>query len=172
MVESLKSAIRDIPDFPKKGILFRDITTLLKNAKAFHQAVDYMAHRYIDENIQYIVGIEARGFILGSALAYRLGKGIVLVRKPGKLPSETIKVTYELEYGTDSLEIQKDALKKDDNVLICDDVLATGGTVRATIELIEKLGARIVECAFLAEITALGGREKLKDYKVFSLLQY
>lgn len=172
MVESLKSAIRDIPNFPKKGILFRDITTLLKNAKAFHKAVDYMAHRYIDENIQYIVGIEARGFIMGSALAYRLGKGIVLVRKPGKLPSETIRVSYELEYGTDSLEIQKDALKKGDNVIICDDVLATGGTVKATTELIEKLGANIIECVFLAEITALGGRERLKGYNVFSLLQY
>lgn len=172
MFESLKSSIRDIPDFPKKGILFRDITTLLKDAKAFHKAVDYMAHRFIDENIQYIVGIEARGFIMGAALAYRLGKGIVLVRKPGKLPSETIKVSYELEYGTDSLEIQKDAIKKGDNIIICDDVLATGGTVKATTELIEMLGGKIMECVFLAELTALGGREKLKNYKVFSLLQY
>lgn len=171
-MDELKKAIREVPDFPKKGILFRDITTLLKNAKAFHKAVDYIAHRYIDENIDYIVGIEARGFVMGSALAYKLAKGIVLVRKPGKLPSNTLKVTYDLEYGQDSLEIHKDAVKKGDKVLICDDVLATGGTVRATIELLEKLGANIVECAFLAELVALGGRERLKEYKVFSLLQY
>lgn len=171
-MEELKKAIREIPDFPKKGILFRDITTLLKNAKAFHKAVDYIAHRYIDEDIKYVVGIEARGFILGAALAYKLGKGIILVRKPGKLPSDTVRVSYDLEYGQDSLEIHKDAVESGDKVLICDDVLATGGTVKATIELLEMLGAKIVECVFLAELMALGGREKLKDYKVFSLLQY
>ncbi len=171
-MDDIKKAIRDVPDFPKKGILFRDITTLLKNAKAFHKAVDYIAHRYIDEEIKYIVGIEARGFVLGSALAYKLTKGIVLVRKPGKLPSDTIKVTYDLEYGQDSLEIHKDAVQKGDRVVICDDVLATGGTVKATIELLEKLGANIVECVFLAELSALGGRERLKGYNIYSLLQY
>lgn len=171
-MDELKKAIRDIPDFPKKGILFRDITTLLKDAKSFHRAVDYISHRYIDKNIKYVVGIEARGFILGSALAYKLNKGIVLVRKPGKLPPDTIKVTYDLEYGQDSLEIHKDALEEGDRVIICDDVLATGGTVKATIELVEKLKADIYECVFLAELTALGGRERLKDYDVFSLLQY
>jgi len=171
-MEELKKAIREVPDFPKKGILFRDITTLLKNAKAFHKAVDYIAHRYIDEDIKYVVGIEARGFVMGAALAYKLAKGVVLVRKPGKLPSDTIKVTYDLEYGQDSLEIHKDAVKKGDRVVICDDVLATGGTVKATIELLEQLGAEIVECVFLAELLPLGGREKLKEYKVFSLLQY
>ncbi len=171
-MEELKKAIREVPDFPKKGILFRDITTLLKNAKAFHKAVDYIAHRYIDEDIKYVVGIEARGFVMGAALAYKLAKGVVLVRKPGKLPSNTLKVTYDLEYGQDSLEIHKDAVKKGERVVICDDVLATGGTVKATIELLEQLGAEIVECVFLAELIALGGREKLKGYKVYSLLQY
>ncbi len=171
-MDDIKRAIRDIPDFPKKGILFRDITTLLRDAKNFHRSVDYIAHRYIDKHIKYIVGIEARGFILGAALAYKLNKGIVLVRKPGKLPSDTIKVTYDLEYGQDSLEIHKDALEEGDRVIICDDVLATGGTVKATIELVEKLKADIFECVFLAELTALGGREKLRDYNVFSLLQY
>ncbi len=171
-MQELIDVIRVIPDFPKKGILFRDITTLLKDAKSFHRAVDYIAHRYLDKNIKYVVGIEARGFILGAALAYKLNKGIVLVRKPGKLPSDTIRVTYQLEYGQDSLEIHKDALEPGENVIICDDVLATGGTVKATIELVEKLNAKIYECVFLSEITALGGREKLKDYNVFSLLQY
>lgn len=171
-MDELRKAIREVPDFPKRGILFRDITTLLKNAKAFHKAVDYIAHRYIDEDIKYIVGIEARGFVMGSALAYKLAKGIVLVRKPGKLPSDTLKVTYDLEYGQDSLEIHKDAVKKGDRVIICDDVLATGGTVKATIELLEKLGADIIECVFLAELKALGGREKLAKYNVFSLLEY
>lgn len=171
-MEELKESIRVIPDFPKKGILFRDITTLLRDARSFHRAVDYIAHRYIDKDIKYIVGIEARGFILGAALAYKLNKGIVLVRKPGKLPSNTIKVTYDLEYGQDSLEIHKDALNSGDRVIICDDVLATGGTVKATIELVEKLNASIYECVFLAELSALGGREKLKGYDVFSLLQY
>ncbi len=171
-MQELIDVIRVIPDFPKKGILFRDITTLLKDAKNFHRAVDYIAHRYIDKNIKYVVGIEARGFILGAALAYKLNKGIVLVRKPGKLPSDTIKVTYDLEYGQDSLEIHTDAIEHGESVIICDDVLATGGTVRATIELVERLHAKIFECVFLAEIKALGGREKLKDYSVFSLLQY
>lgn len=171
-MDDLKKAIRDVPDFPKKGILFKDITTLLSDAKAFHKAVDYIAHRFIDENIKYVVGIEARGFVLGAALAYRLGRGIVLVRKPGKLPSHTLKVTYDLEYGTDSLEIHRDALKKNDRVIICDDVLATGGTVKATLQLLEKLGAKVVESVFLAEIKALGGRERLKGHKVFSLLEY
>jgi adenine phosphoribosyltransferase len=171
-VDELKKSIRDIQDFPKKGILFRDITTLLKDAKAFHKAVDFIAHRFIGEDIKYIVGIEARGFVMGAALAYRLGKGIVLVRKPGKLPSHTIKVTYDLEYGKDSLEVHKDAVKKGDKVIICDDVLATGGTVKAAIQLMKKLGAVVVENVFLAELTPLGGREKLKGQKIFSLIKY
>lgn len=170
-MEELKQLIRDIPDFPKKGIVFKDITTLLSDAKSFHRMVDLLAHRYIGEKIDQIVGIEARGFILGAALAYKLGTGITLVRKPGKLPYQTCSITYELEYGSDSLEIHEDAFRKGDRVIIADDLLATGGTMAAVVDLVEKVGAEIHECAFMAELEFLDGRSKLPEGKVYSLLK-
>lgn len=171
-MEQLKQVIRDIPDFPKKGIIFKDITTLLSDAKSFHRMVDLLAHRYIGEKIDQIVGIEARGFILGAALAYKLGTGITLVRKPGKLPSETRSISYELEYGTDTLEIHADAFKPGNRVIIADDLLATGGTMAAVVNLVEEMGAEIFECAFMAELEFLKGRDKLPDGKVYSLLKF
>lgn len=170
--ESLKRYIRNIPDFPKKGILFRDITTLLKNSNAFKKVIDIFYRRYRNKKIDIVVAIEARGFIFGSVLAYKLNAGFVPVRKKGKLPSETVEVIYSLEYGKDVLAIHKDAIKKFQKVLIVDDLLATGGTVKAVIELVEKLGGKIIECAFLIELTSLNGREKLKNYPVFSLIKY
>lgn len=171
-MEELKSIIRDIPDFPKKGIVFKDITTLLSDGKSFHRMVDLIAHRYIGKKIDKIVGVEARGFILGSALAYKLGLGIALVRKPGKLPYKTVQKSYDLEYGTDTLEVHQDAFKPGEQVLIADDLLATGGTMAAVVELVEDLGAEVVECAFLAELDFLHGRERLPQGKVFSLLNF
>jgi adenine phosphoribosyltransferase len=172
MVEELKKIIRDIPDFPKKGIIFKDITTLLKDPYSFQRTVDLLGHRYIGKGIGTIIGVEARGFIVGAALAYKLGAGVILVRKPGKLPHKTISASYELEYGTDSLEIHEDAIGKGERVLIADDLLATGGTVSAVIELVEELGGKVIECAFLTELEFLKGREKLKPHKVFSLIKY
>lgn len=171
-MDDLKKVIRDIPDFPKKGILFKDITTLLSDSKSFHRMIDLIAHRYIGEKIDQVVGVEARGFVLGSALAYKLGCGVTLVRKPGKLPSKTRKVTYDLEYGTDTLEIHEDAFQTGDRVIIADDLLATGGTVSAVVKLVEGLGAEIVECTFMTELEFLEGRKKLPEGKVFSLLQF
>jgi adenine phosphoribosyltransferase len=171
-VDDLKKIIRDIHDFPKKGIVFKDITTLLADAKSFHRMVDLLAHRYIGEKIDQIVGIEARGFILGSALAYKLGTGITLVRKPGKLPYRTKSVSYELEYGSDTLEIHEDAFNPGDRVILADDLLATGGTMAAVVDLVEKMGAEIHECAFMAELEFLNGRSRLPDGKVFSLLKF
>lgn len=172
MSESLKKIIRDVPDFPKKGILFKDITTLLKDPVSFQRTVDLMAHRYTGKHIDVVVGIEARGFVVGAALAYKLGAGVILVRKPGKLPHKTHKASYKLEYGEDSLEVHQDAISPGQNVVIADDVLATGGTVSAVIHLIEKMGGNIVECAFLSEIEALNGRNKIKNYPVFSLIKF
>jgi adenine phosphoribosyltransferase len=171
-MDQLKQIIRDIPDFPKKGIVFKDITTLLADAKSFHRMVDLLAHRYIGEKIDQIVGIEARGFILGSALAYKLGTGITLVRKPGKLPFKTRSISYELEYGTDTLEIHEDAFNKGDRVIVADDLLATGGTMAAVVALVEQCGATIHECAFMAELAFLAGRKKLPQGKVYSLLKF
>jgi len=171
-MDDLKQIIRDIPDFPKKGIVFKDITTLLADAKSFHRMVDLLAHRYIGEKIDQIVGIEARGFILGAALAYKLGTGITLVRKPGKLPYKTSSVSYELEYGNDSLEIHEDAFKPGDRIIIADDLLATGGTMAAVVKLVERNGAELHECAFMAELEFLNGRSKLPDGKVYSLLKF
>ncbi|MDT8318835.1 MAG: adenine phosphoribosyltransferase [bacterium] len=171
-MEQLKDIIRDVPDFPKKGIVFKDITTLLSDARSFQRVIDIMAHRYIDREIDLVLGIEARGFIMGSALAYKLGKGIVLVRKPGKLPYKTFSTEYELEYGTDELHIHQDSIKKGQKILIADDLLATGGTVEAVIDLIEKMGGEVVECAFLAELEFLNGKEKLKPHDVYSLLKF
>ena len=171
-MDELKSIIRNIPDFPKKGIIFKDITTLLADAKSFQRMIDLLAHRYVGMNIDKVVGVEARGFIIGSALAYKLGAGIVLVRKPGKLPSETFKKTYDLEYGTDTLEIHKDAIKKGEKILIADDLLATGGTMTAVVDMVTAMGGEIVECCFMVELEFLKGKEKLPDNKVFSLLKF
>jgi adenine phosphoribosyltransferase len=172
VVDDLKRRIRDIPDFPKPGILFRDITPLLSDGKAFQQAIDYLGERYLDKQIDVVVGVEARGFIMGAALAYKLGAGNILIRKSGKLPYKTHRTTYALEYGTDSLEIHQDAFRPGQRVLIADDLLATGGTISAAVELVRQLGGTIVELAFLIELTALKGRDKLKDHSIFSLIQY
>jgi adenine phosphoribosyltransferase len=172
MVDELKEKIRDIPDFPKKGILFKDVTPLLSDGRVFRKAIDRIGERYSSKDIDLVVGVEARGFIMGAALAYKLGTGVILVRKPGKLPYKTHQTIYELEYGTDTLEIHQDAIKPGERVIICDDLLATGGTVLAAIDLVKKMQAEIVEIAFLIELSFLKGREKLKDHKVFSLIQF
>lgn len=171
-MNDLKSTIRDIHDFPKKGIIFKDITTLLQDAKSFAGMIDQIANRYIAQRIEKVVGVEARGFIIGSALAYRLGAGVVLVRKPGKLPSETFSKTYELEYGTDTLEIHKDAIKPGEKILIADDLLATGGTAAAVVDMVTQLQGDIVECCFMSELCFLEGRKRLPEGKVYSLLQF
>lgn len=171
-MDDLKHIIRDIPDFPKKGIIFKDITTLLQDAKSYQRMVDLLAHRYIGQRIDKVVGVEARGFIIGSVLAYKLGAGVVLVRKPGKLPSETFSKTYKLEYGTDTLEIHKDAIKPGEKVLIADDLLATGGTMSAVVDMVNQLGGDIVECCFMSELSFLNGRKRLPEGKVYSLLQF
>lgn len=172
MVESLKQSIRDVPDFPKKGILFKDITTLCKEPALFQRMVDLLGHRYIGKKVDLVVGIEARGFIVGAALAYKLGAGVVLVRKPGKLPHKTHQASYSLEYGKDTLEIHQDAIEKGQNVIIADDLLATGGTAGAVAGLVRQMGGNIVECAFLVELEELNGREKLSPHPVFSLIKY
>jgi adenine phosphoribosyltransferase len=172
MVEQLKKAIRDIPDFPKKGIIFKDITTLCQDPLSFQRMVDLMSHRYLEKKIDVVVGIEARGFIVGAALAYKLGAGVVLVRKPGKLPYKTHSETYALEYGEDELHIHQDAIEKGQNVLIADDLLATGGTAEAVVKLVERLGGNIVECAFIVELDDLEGRKKLGGHDAYSLIHY
>ena len=170
--DQLKHLIREIPDFPKKGILFYDITTLLKDKAGFATLIDKLAEHYIAKDVDLVLGMEARGFIFAPALAYRLNAGFVPVRKPGKLPAETVKYDYALEYGTNSLEIHKDAIQRGQRVLIVDDLLATGGTVKGTIELVERLKGNVVGLAFLVELDFLKGREKLAKYDVVSLLQY
>jgi len=170
--EGLKKLIREVPDFPKKGILFYDITTLLKDKLGFARLIDALSEHYIGKEIDLVLGMEARGFIFGPALAYRLNAGFVPVRKPGKLPAETEKVSYDLEYGSNSLEMHKDAIKKGQRVLIVDDLLATGGTAVATAKLASGLGAQIAGLAFVVELDFLKGREKLGKYDVFSLLHY
>jgi len=172
LMEELKNIIRDIPDFPKKGIIFKDITTLLADAKSYQRMVDLLAHRYIGQKIDKVVGVEARGFIIGAALAYKLGAGIVLVRKPGKLPSETFKKSYQLEYGTDTLEIHTDSIEKGERILIADDLLATGGTMAAVVDMVQSMGGELVECCFMAELEFLHGKEKLPAGKVYSLLKF
>ncbi len=172
MAGDLKSMIRDIPDFPKKGILFKDVTPLLSDPASFREAVDLMADNYRNTHIDLVVGIEARGFIIGAALAYRLGAGIILVRKPGKLPYKTHKTIYELEYGSDSLEVHQDSILPKQKVLIADDLLATGGTMNAVVDLVEKMKGDIVGSAFLVELTFLNGRERLSRYPVFSLIKF
>ena len=170
--EALKKLVRTVPDFPKPGILFYDITTVLKDKTGFAKLIDMLAAHYIKEKVDLVLGIEARGFIFGPALAYRLNAGFVPVRKPGKLPAPTAKVSYELEYGSNSLEIHKDAIEKGQRVLIVDDLLATGGTAVATAQLAEGLGGQIAGLAFVVELDFLKGREKLSRYDVFSLLHY
>jgi adenine phosphoribosyltransferase len=168
----LRDWIRDVPDFPKPGIVFKDITTLLKDKKAFEQAINLMASHYGNRAIDQIVAIESRGFIFGSALAYQLGTGFIPVRKPKKLPAKTERIEYALEYGTDSVEIHSDALRAGENVLIVDDLLATGGTAAAVTQLVERLDAKITGLSFLIELTFLKGREKLNGYDIVSLIQY
>ncbi len=168
----LASLIRTIPDFPVKGILFRDITTLIRDGEALQDAIDTMVQHYIDTDIDVVAAIEARGWIFGAPLAYELGAGFVPIRKPDKLPAEKIKVTYSLEYGTNTLEMHKDAIPPGTKVLIIDDLLATGGSAKAAIDLIEKLGGHVVGLAFLIELKDLHGRDKLKGYDVFSMVQF
>ncbi|MBI4489134.1 MAG: adenine phosphoribosyltransferase [Deltaproteobacteria bacterium] len=168
----IRQAIRDIPNFPKAGVVFKDITPLLSNGPLFKRTVDLLADRYRSRAVDMVLGIESRGFIIGAALAYELGAGFCIVRKPGKLPFETHRASYELEYGSDTLEVHRDALRPGARVLIADDLIATGGTAVAATALVSKLGGEVVECAFLIELSFLKGRERLKPYGVFSLLQY
>jgi adenine phosphoribosyltransferase len=170
--EDLRTAIREIPDFPKQGILFYDITTLLKDARCFQRAIDVLAAPHIGGPLDYVVGIDARGFILGAALAYKLCKGLVVVRKKGKLPARTRSASYALEYGVDEVEMHHDALPPGARVLIVDDILATGGTAAATVQLVRDSGAQVVECAFLVELESLGGRRRLDGNRVVSLVRY
>jgi adenine phosphoribosyltransferase len=170
--DSLKKLIREIPDFPKKGILFYDITTLLKDKLGFATLIDALSEHYLKKDIDLVLGMEARGFIFGPAVAYRLNAGFVPVRKPGKLPAVTAKLEYQLEYGSNTLEIHKDAIQKGQRVIVVDDLLATGGTAAATVELAKSLGAEIAGLGFVVELDFLKGRQKLKGYDVFSLLHY
>ena len=170
--EHLKKLIREVPDFPKKGILFYDITTLLRDKVGFATLIDALSEHYLNSNIDLVLGIEARGFIFGPALAYRLNAGFVPIRKPGKLPAETVKWTYELEYGKDTLEIHKDAIRPGQRVIIVDDLLATGGTANACVQLAKSLGANIAGMGFVVELDFLQGRNKFEGTEVFSLLHY
>jgi adenine phosphoribosyltransferase len=173
---TIKSKIRTVPNYPKKGIMFRDITTLIKDPVGFRIVIDTLTQRYMHGDFKFdtIVGIESRGFIIGAALAYTLGKGFIPIRKKGKLPAEVVSQEYELEYGTDRIEIHKDALQKGERVLLVDDLLATGGTAMAAASLVEKLGAKIVEMAFIVDLPDVGGKKKLseKGYKVFALTEF
>mgnify|MGYP001564327970 CR=1 FL=1 len=168
----LKNSIRTIPDFPKKGIMFRDITTLLLDPKAFGQTIDSLTNRYIGMDIDLVAGIESRGFILGSALAHRLNKGFVPIRKKGKLPGKVESIEYALEYGTDKIEVHLDAIKPGQRVLVVDDLIATGGTAVATCQLVEKLGGHVTECCFAVDLPDLGGKSKLAPRPVFALMEF
>ena len=172
MMEKLKAAIREVPNWPKQGILFYDVTTLLKNASCFRQAVNALIGPYKDKNVDIVLGIEARGFIFAPTVAYALKAGFVPVRKPGKLPAEKFRVEYDLEYGTDSLEIHQDAIQPGQRVLIVDDLIATGGTAKAVAGMVEKMGGTLLGLAFLVELEFLHGREKLAKYEVTSILKY
>ncbi len=170
----IKSKIRTVPHYPKQGIMFRDITTLLKDPVGLRATVEELVRRYKDANIDKVAGIESRGFILGAPLAYALGKGFVPIRKKGKLPAETIGHDYELEYGTDRIEIHTDAISKGENVLLVDDLIATGGTAEAACKLIEKMGGHVVECSFIIDLPEIGGRKRLENHghKVFALCEF
>ena len=174
MPEKVKSKIRTVPNWPKQGVMFRDITTLLKDKEGYNHMIKLLVERYKDMEIDVIAGIESRGFITGAVLAHRLGIGFVPIRKPGKLPAETVSEEYELEYGKDKIEIHKDAIPEGSKVLLVDDLVATSGTAVAAANLIKNLGGEIVECSFIVELPDLGGREKLekKGLKVFSLVQF
>ncbi len=171
-MDDLKKLIREVPDYPRPGILFYDLTTILKDKEGFRRLVDQLCEHYNGHTIDLVAGIEARGFIFAPALAYRLHAGFVPVRKPKKLPAKTRSVSYALEYGTDALELHEDAVKPGDRVIICDDLLATGGTAAATVKLIEALGGKVEGLAFAVELTFLKGRSKLPNLDVFSLIQY
>jgi adenine phosphoribosyltransferase len=171
-IEDLKAAIREIPDWPKKGILFYDVTTLLKKPRCFEQTIDALIEPYKDKHVDMVLGIEARGFIFAPPVAYALKAGFVPVRKPGKLPAATFQASYELEYGTDCLEIHQDAIQPGQRVLIVDDLIATGGTAKAVAELAEKMGAVVVGLSFVVELTFLHGRDKLAKCDVHSILRY
>ena len=171
-MDELKKLIREIPDWPKPGILFYDVTTLLKDSQGFHTLIDKLSEHYAGEKVDVVVGIEARGFIFAPALAYRLNTGFVPVRKPKKLPWKTAQVTYQLEYGSDTLEMHKDAVRPGQRVLIVDDLLATGGTAAATVQLVKSLGGEIAGLGFVVELDFLKGRDKLAQYDVFALLHY
>ncbi len=171
-VDDLRARIREVPDFPKPGILFYDITTLLKDAAAFREAVDLLTRPYKGQRIDVVVGMESRGFIFSAPMAYELGVGFVPVRKLGKLPAETVSVEYALEYGTNTLEVHRDAITPGQRVLVVDDLLATGGTVSGTIELVRRLGGEVAGLAFLVELRFLKGRERLRGYDVYSVIEY
>jgi adenine phosphoribosyltransferase len=173
-IEELRSLIRDVPDFPKPGIVFKDITPLLHKPWALQKVIDYIGNRYIGAGVEIVAGIESRGFILASALAYKIGAGLAIIRKPGKLPYKTISATYTLEYGEDKIEIHEDAIQDGTKVVLIDDVLATGGTMSAAIDLIEKLGGNIISVDFLLELTFLNVRKKIEErgYPVFSLIKF
>lgn len=172
VMDRLRHSIRHVQDFPKEGIGFKDITTLLKDPDCYKEAIDALMEPYLHSNVNKVVGIEARGFLLASAIAYHLHAGLVPVRKPGKLPSETIEASYELEYGTDTVAMHVDAIEKGDNVLMVDDLLATGGTMAASCRMVEEVGGNIIGIAFLVELDFLNGREKLKNYPLHILVHY
>lgn len=173
-LEYVREHVRQVPDFPKPGILFLDVTTIVKDPKAFNKCIDFLYEKFKDENIDYIAGIESRGFIFGAPLACRLNAGFVTIRKPNKLPADTIKETYSLEYGTDTIEMHSDAVKPGDRIVVIDDLLATGGTAAAACNLIRKAGAEVAAAAFIIELDPLKGREKIesKDVPVVSMLNY
>lgn len=171
-MDQLRTIIRDIPDFPEKGVVFKDITPLLGDAVSFRRSIELMARQLADREFELLVGVESRGFIFASALAYELGKGQIPVRKPGKLPADTVKVSYDLEYGSDSLEMHADAVSAGQRVVIVDDVLATGGTARGVANLIESVGGKVEALSFLIELDFLKGRDKLDGYDICSLLNY
>ena len=172
MQNYVESKVRNIVDFPKKGIIFRDITTAVKDPKALKFMIDFLTEQYQDKKIDYVAGIESRGFIFGAPLAYNLNAGFVVIRKPGKLPAKVISQEYKLEYATDKMEIHEDAIEKGANVLVIDDLLATGGTVDAACKLVKKCGANVVGAGFIIELSDLGGRQKLEGIDVTSMIQY
>ncbi len=171
-METIKSKIRTIPDFPEEGVMFRDITTLLKDAQGFRQTIDAFVNRYQPMEIDVVAGIEARGFIIAGAIACLLGTGFIPIRKPGKLPAATYRRDYQLEYGTDAIEMHRDAVTPGTRVLMVDDLLATGGTMKAACEMVEMAGGTVVECAFIVDLPELKGREKLKGYPLFTLVAF